>query len=417
VPLSRTQGQHVLVTGSTGSGKTVSLRRIATDAIAQDFSVVIIDAKGGVDFLGDVHHAAVTHGHRFIQWSFKGPWTYNAYGSGTASEIAARLLFDEITEPYYLRIFQRHLQQVVAAIQAAGLTPSLRLVAYFSQSKNWGGLIDRLSGEAVHRFAEYLDSLTPRIVQDLTGSISRLATLDESDIGEWLAPEGADRIFDLREAMDRGDVVLFRLDSDGQPEPSRMFGAALIQDLVSIAGTRQGGTHRPVLVIIDEFPAIAAPLSVNLLERGRSANYSVLLGVQDMAGIDPGGDAGLVERIVGNLTALIVHRQVVPSSRELICKVIGTVPSWSRTRQVRAGLGATGLGSLTREREFPLHPDDLSSLEPGEAYVLLPGTKRPYDRARVFRPFFGWNGGAERPAGLMRVLVTFFGWKRGERAH
>jgi hypothetical protein len=393
LPLTQDQGHHLLVTGSTGSGKTVSLRRIATEAIAEGFSVVIVDAKGGLDFLGDVHHAAVTNGYRFIQWSFKGPWTYNAYGSGSAGEIAARLLFDEITEPYYLRIFQRHLQQVVAAVQAAGLTPSLRLVTRYAQAANWGELIDRLTGDDLHRFAQYVDSLTPRITQDLTGSISRLATLDESDIGRWLAPEGADRVFDLQESMDRGDAVLFRLDADGQPEPTRMFGAALIQDLVSIAGRRQTGAGRPVLIIIDEFPAIAAPLSANLLERGRSANYSVALGVQDLAGIDQGEDTGLTERIVGNLTALLVHRQVVPSSRELIAQVVGTVGAWTRTRQVKAGFGATGLGSLTREREFPLHPDELSSLEPGEAYVIRPGAKRPHDRVRIFRPFFGRIGG------------------------
>lgn len=386
LPLSTEQGRHLLVTGSTGSGKTVSLRRIAAEAIANGFSVVIIDAKGGGDFLDEMRIAAWKHGRQFFPWSFKGPSTYNAYGSGTASEIAARLLFDEITEPYYLRIFQRHLQQVVGALQAAGLTPSLRLISTYSQSKNWGALIDRLNGEALQRFAEYLDSLTPRVIQDLTGSISRLATLDESDIGRWLDPEHAERAFDLREAMNRGDVVLFRLDADSQPEPTRMFGAALVQDLVSIAGARQTGEQRPVLIVIDEFPAIAAPLAVNLLERGRSANYSVALGVQDVAGIEQDGSTGLTERIVGNLTALLVHRQVVPSSRELIATIVGTVGTWARTRQVRAGVGTTGLGSLTREREFALHPDELSSLKPGEAYLILPGAKRPYDRVRIFRP-------------------------------
>jgi hypothetical protein len=408
LPLSTEQGRHLLVTGSTGSGKTWSLRRIVTEAVADGFSVVVIDAKGGYDFVNDARDAALTHGRRFILWSFKGPSTYNAYGTGSASEIAARLLFDEITEPYYLRIFQRHLQQVVAAVQSAGLTPSLRFVARYSQKQYWSDLMDRLSGEALHRFAAYLDSLTPRVVQDLTGSISRLATLDESDMGRWLAPERGERAFDLGEAMDRGDVVLFQLNADRQPEPTRMFGAALIQDLVSIAGARQTGDHRPVLIVIDEFPAIAAPLAVNLLERGRSANYSVALGVQDVAGIEQGENTGLTERIVGNLTALLVHRQVVPSSRELIATIVGTVGTWARTRQVRAGLGTTGLGSLTREREFALHPDELSSLRPGEAYLILPGTRRPYDRVRVF---------LSEPRRLCSSRRDIFGKRGGRRAH
>ncbi len=68
---------------------------------------------------------------------------------------------------------------------------------------------------------------------------------------------------------------------------------------------------------------------------------------------------GIRDQVLGNVDALIAHRQGVPDSAELIAAIAGTRRTWITTNQTTAGLGGirTGLGSRTRGREYAIHPD------------------------------------------------------------
>ena len=68
----------------------------------------------------------------------------------------------------------------------------------------------------------------------------------------------------------------------------------------------------PTLVVIDEFSAIAAEQVVRLFGRARSAGLSLLLGTQELSDLRLPGRERLLEQVLGNLSVLIAHRQVVP---------------------------------------------------------------------------------------------------------
>jgi hypothetical protein len=144
----------------------------------------------------------------------------------------------------------------------------------------------------------YLETLTAQQERDLAGARDRLAILAESDVGHLLDPATGGVQIDLRESLDRGDVVLFRLEADRRPLAAEMLGAAIVQDLVAISNERQHGEQRPGLVIIDEFSAFGAPQTKRLFGRGRGGWLSQLLGTQEMADLGPvdtnvaGGAAG-----------------------------------------------------------------------------------------------------------------------------
>ncbi|MBV9512809.1 MAG: TraM recognition domain-containing protein [Mycobacteriaceae bacterium] len=187
-------------------------------------------------------------------------------------------------------------------------------------------------------------------------------------------------------------MVLFRLDADRRPLATGMLAAAIVQDLVAISAGRQSGDHRPGLIVIDEFSAIAAKQVVRLFGRARGAKLSLLLGTQELADLaavltSAAVLGGIRDQVLGNVDAFIAHRQVVPESAELLASIGGTRGAWITTQQTGDGLGAmrTGLGSRTRGREYAIHPDQIKSLGVGEAAVIVPRLRQAAI-ARIIHP-------------------------------
>ena len=131
--------------------------------------------------------------------------------------------------------------------------------------------------------------------------------------------------------------------------------------------------------MIDEFAAVAAAHISKLFGKARTAGFSLLLGTQEFADLQTVGEA-LKEQTIGNLAALIAHRQNVPQSAELIAKMSGTQQAWIPTEQTEAGwLGTrhSGKGSRKRGEEFRVHPNQIMQLKTGHAVVLTPGAGNP----------------------------------------
>jgi type IV secretory pathway TraG/TraD family ATPase VirD4 len=131
--------------------------------------------------------------------------------------------------------------------------------------------------------------------------------------------------------------------------------------------------------MIDEFAAVAAAHISKLFGKARTAGISLLLGTQEFADLQAVG-AALKEQTIGNLDALVAHRQNVPQSAELIAKMSGTQEAWIPTEQTESGwLGTRHSGKGTRRRgeEFRVHPNQIMQLRTGNAVVLTPGTGTP----------------------------------------
>jgi type IV secretory pathway TraG/TraD family ATPase VirD4 len=243
-------------------------------------------------------------------------------------------------------------------------------------------LLDALARELPDEDAavvhEYLDSLDQRQKRDLRGVGDRLSILAESDLGPWLEPQTGRAAISLHESVATRAVVYFRLDADRQPLVSQMLAAAIVTDLVTLVAHRQ---RRPVptVVVIDEFAAVAAAHVARLFGRARSAGISLLLGTQELADLKTAAD-GLRDQVLGNLDALIAHRQNVPESAELIAAMAGTKPAWVTTEQTTSGglgRGPSGRGTRRRGYEYRLHPSRIKSAGVGQAAVITPGSGGP----------------------------------------
>jgi conjugal transfer pilus assembly protein TraD len=395
LPVGRRSGSHALVVGATGSGKTVTTAWILGRTIDAGHGAVIVDPKGDDLLRREARAAALRAGRPFIEWTPTGPTIYNPYGHGSANEIVDKALAAEsFSEPHYLRQAQRYLGHAVRALLAAGETPSPARLVELMDPRALEVLARRLPDETRSRLIwRYLDDLDPRQRAGLSGTRDRLAIMAESELGRWLDPAaayGGAPVLDLLEAIRWRAVVYFRLDADRMPLLSRMLAAAIVQDLLTVAAELQSGPI-PTIVAIDEFSAIAADGVARLFGRGRSAGISLLLATQELADLDAGrsnpsaaGSTALLEQVLGNVGAVIAHRQGVPQSAELIAAVGGSRGAWLSTVAVE-GHAATARGTRTRGREQLIDPDEIKTLPTGTAAVIVAGSGRA-EIARIFHP-------------------------------
>jgi hypothetical protein len=374
-------GTHTLVVGATGSGKTVTQAWIATQAIAHGMAAVIVDPKGDRALRDAARRAAFAAGRRFIEWTPVGPSVYNPFAHGSETEIADRALAAErYTEPHYQRQAQRYLGHAARALHRAGQEIGLAGLVRMLDPTQLEVLARDLPQEDARVVHDYLDSLTTRQRSDLAGVRDRLAIMVESDVGAWLDPEtpAAERL-DLLAALSERAVVYFALQADSRPLLAQMLGGAIVQDLQSAISTLQASPV-PALVLIDEFSALAAEHVARLFGRARSAGVSLLLGTQELSDLRLPGREQLLEQVLGNLTSLIAHRQVVPDSAELTARLAGTRGAWSTT------WNRDGRGTRTRVREYLIGPDEVKTLARGHAAVIRLTGRARVAVARVLAP-------------------------------
>jgi len=365
VPFVAGAASHGLVVGATGSGKTVTQTLVAVRAIEQGRGVIVVDPKGDAGMRDQLRDAAGRAGREFIEWTPCGPTAYNPYARGGETEIADRLLAGErFTEPHYLRQAQRYLGHAVRALRACETEVSLATIVEMLDPPALEELLRHAPEAQAIAGHAYLDSLTARQLRDLAGVRDRLAILAESEAGRWLvSPEGDGTGFEVLGAARARSVVYFGLEADSRPLLAQMLGAAIIQDLQSAVAELQAS---PVstLVVIDEFAAVSAEHVVALFGRARSAGFSLLLGTQEIADLRLPGRERTLEQVMGNLSLLIAHRQVVPASAELISQLGGKRGTW------RVSRASGGRSTRTRAEEPRLAPGLLSELSPGWAAVI-----------------------------------------------
>jgi conjugal transfer pilus assembly protein TraD len=342
-------------------------------------AAIVIDPKGDRAMRAAVLNAARRGGREFIEWTPAGPCAYNPFARGSDTEVADKVLAGErFTEPHYLRQAQRFLGHVVRCLRTRGIETSLRAIAEHLDPLALELLARGLPDQPASDTHAYLDSLTSRQLGDIAGVRDRLSILAESDVAPWLEPSRRGvRGFDLFEAVRSRAVVYFDLDADRRPLLTEMVGAAIVQDLQTTVASLQG-RPTPTVVVIDEFSSLAAERVVRLFGRARSAGLNLVLGTQELADLRLPGRAALLEQVLGNLTVLIAHRQVVPASAELVSGLAGTRGAWRTSRQ------DGGRTNRTRICEPILAADEVMNLAPGCAAAIVFGQGSGGQIVRVF---------------------------------
>lgn len=330
-------GRHIAVIGQPGSGKTVTLMRLAyLAAKVYGWRVYFLDGKGDHDtqreFVATMLGAGLTEGEigAFPVESFDGWHTTGDLDDGFAQLLNRLLGVVQFTEPYY--------EDAARSFVAQGL----RL----------GGSLPESSSDLIERLESLVRASAVEQRREAMGVLLRYRAFFDSFQGK----------LDGSWSFENKRAAYVLLEGLAQPKEAGKLAAYLFESFKHFATHAKGPGER-VLLVVDEFPAIQADAdAAGLVERLRSFGCSVALSAQSYDGLGKGK-----QRIVSAVRSLILHS--CPEAEEII-KLAGTVPAFAVTSQIDIEVGPTGRGSATPEQRFRVDPNLLGSLGEGEAFVV-----------------------------------------------
>ena len=394
VPLgTQEMGMHGCVVGSTGSGKSVTLRWIIGAALDMGYDVTVLDMKedtepGGLrDFLrayAGVHGLPLQE----IALADERPtaW-FNVLDGMTADEAYDTIItMVDVDDAYWQSLNRKVLQQTVQlCYQAAQVAPDrfdLPTMLGIGKIMEHGAGMRNAVRDAVmaidaahgtgHCLQRYANVLRPSgdEAKSAAGFGTRLTGLYDSGAGRRILVPGGNRaMIDVR----RAGLTYIGLNSLGQPDMARILSSSALHRLSVEAAQRIQGRaakERPRLIVVDEASFIPREVAMNMLSRVRAADFNMILCTQGPTDwIDRDGDDW--SRLTQNINWLFAMAQSSPESAEKCADFLGTRDNYQLSERA-ADEGPSSFSALaTVKEEYIVTPKELRDLGTGEGYLRV----------------------------------------------
>ena len=354
--------RHIAVIGGTGSGKTVTILRLAssfmrlssqTNPGEPHIRVIFVDAKGLADKNREQFgELARERGYDNIRY-----WPDEPLRGfeGTPGQLRERLsgLFHSGESPFH------HAEAVTMLDLALGIDPMPRCLSE---------LIDRVRpgvSAALYEMQGTERSLTLRAeALSFTNSqwnsvYLRLRAL-AATVGDRF--DGTPDAWSLRNV----DAAWISVPGTSSPQTAGDVASWILAMIGELAATNDA---RETIICLDEFSAVgqddrASQFAAGLVERTRSAGIAIIIGAQTISSL---GDAA--DRILQTCGTVITHRTPLPDG---LIELAGTVQVWEDSQSVD-GLGVRVATSGRLQQQYRVAPDLVRALPVGEAVVIQGG--------------------------------------------
>jgi hypothetical protein len=255
VPVTEFRG-HAIVVGQSGAGKTQTILRLISEVTrTSDWQVVVVDAKADKGLANEVRAIAKKFGKTC------GVFPDQAYDifQGEPVDVATRVLELANAPAEDRPMAHAILTKAVAGGAAKAETSQL--------------LLNNLSGLAVPPGRH--EQLKVRLWEELTAFFG-------GEVGHLLSGETN---------IATHDLFYFGIDALRFPFTASGLAGTILRDIADYVVRRPSRkATRTLLLVFDEFSATPVEVATDLVERIRSFNVQVVLGVQSFAGLGPHGD-------------------------------------------------------------------------------------------------------------------------------
>jgi len=371
--------QIVMVLGTTGGGKTVTLRRFYQRAIAKGYPLIVVDGKPTDDNVAWLQGLAEKQGRLFYGFNCGNYSHYDPLASGGYSELKDKIisLKDQWENDYYRSIAEDYLQTTFQVLLLCKKPFDLKRVVECLNHDVLQALARETGSEEM---TNRVESLAKYERKDITGLQAHLNLLIHSELGHYFAID--ENTFTLPRVITENAVVYFALPALRFPSFSKVLGKLVINDLKA-AIDRTNSDNRRVFMIFDEFSVFAGEQVLNLVNMGRSKGVHAIFGTQGLADLDR-VDQGFKSQVMNCANTIICHRLNDQESAESITRWIGTKDAFTVSAQYNPNQKDAGVGTVGHTKEFIVHPDQIKQgLRTGEAYVVSKVGRFEWEKVKV----------------------------------
>ena len=422
LPWSELMG-HVLIGGTTRSGKTRLLEVILSEAIRGPGTVIVIDPKGDTELLVRAATEAHRSGREFAFFSPASPKcssSFNPFSMCTnTTELAARVQAlmpggggMSKGDPFFTEYPLAVVEKIGAAQKAVGerwtiqgLNAATTLVPPFEDllsrylARQVGKRQDRDLPDLETLIAEYRlrqasdrdlladalidDHEKPRdhFVQVTANLVPAFRGVTGGDMDDLLSSSEPDLTWDG--LVEERKVVYFAMSSLMFGEVANRIGRVILQDLIGFLGRRYAhddpASMTPLTILIDEFSNVAYPGFIDALNKGGGAKANIMLAMQSLA--DPEASMGKdgTQRVLDNLNTRIWFRLTDDATAKLAVEGLGMTSvsrediSHSLSFGGSSGTSGGSRGGLHYVDRSLVRPEWVTGLPRGEAFVRTRG--------------------------------------------
>lgn len=369
--------QIVLAIGTTGAGKSVTLRRFFERAIKAGFPLLITDGKPDDETVDWLKYYVKKAGRTFIGFNCDQFRHYNSLATGSFTELKDKIICIKGTwsSDHYRSIAEDYLQTTLEVLLRRDKPFDLRTVA---ECLDHGELMlitrSIKDKELLHRVAE----LEHYAKQDITGLQAHLNLFIHSELGQYLLHD--DTTFHLQEAIDMRAIVYFAMPILQYPGFVPVFGNLVINDLKAVISRNK--KENKVFIVFDEFSAFAGDQVLNLVNMGRGKGAHSLFGTQGISDLKKFNPI-FANQVLNCVNTIICHRVNDQDSAQSIADWIGTQDTFAVTAQLDLKqLGS--LGTVRSTKEYIIHPDSIKQkLDIGEAFYITKVNGFKSDKVKV----------------------------------
>ncbi|MBS0185882.1 MAG: type IV secretion system DNA-binding domain-containing protein [Proteobacteria bacterium] len=363
--------QGVMILGTTGGGKSITLRRFYEHAIIRREPLIIVDGKPTEATVQWIKERAEQMGCVFYGFNCADHWHYDALAEGSFTELKDKImsLKDTWESDYYRSVAEDYLQTICAVLKFSQTPFDLETIVSLLEYSDLVLFVRQLKGET-----EFLKTLQGRVKrlshykqEDIKGLAAHLNLLVNSELGTFLKRK-EQHTFSLKEVVQQRGIAYFALPSLRYPYFAKMLGKLIINDIKSTIDRKEGESR--IFTIFDEFSVFAGEQVLNLITMGRAKGVHAVLGTQGISDLKK-VHVTFSNQILNCVNTLICHRLNDEESAKTVSQWGGMEDVLDYTYGLNEDDKAPRTGSLRVTQKFSVNSDMIKKdLNPGEAFYF-----------------------------------------------